>query len=396
MWFRPLSLLLILIVVAPAEAAEPWRRHTIDNSSRGADGVRVADINGDGLPDLTTGWEEGGRVRVYLHPGFDKAHDPWPSVTVGKVKSPEDAVFIDLNQDGAVDVVSSCEGRQRTMFVHWAPGAREHMLDAKAWRTEPIPCTENQQLWMFATPIRLRGRSGTDLVVGSKGGNASVGLLLSDPRGVAHFRYRRLVDAGWIMSITLHDVDNDGDGDIVYSDRKGSRRAIWWLENPGKAPASDAWRPHQVGGTGMEVMFLDVADWDQDGRKEIVTATRNGVILIHSPPDDPRAPWSESRIDNPLSVPNGKAVRVVDVDGDGKPDLVHSCNNGGKRQFEGVTWLKGDGLVESARSISGRQGVKFDLIQTLDLDGDGDLDLVTCEERDNLGVIWYENPHAGN
>jgi hypothetical protein len=31
--------------------------------------------------------------------------------------------------------------------------------------------------------------------------------------------------------------------------------------------------------------------------------------------------------------------------------------------------------------------------QLLALDGDGDLDVITCEERDQLGVIWYENPH---
>ncbi len=42
--------------------------------------------------------------------------------------------------------------------------------------------------------------------------------------------------------------------------------------------------------------------------------------------------------------------------------------------------------------ISGPQGIKFDLVKLLDLDGDGDLDVLTCEERDNLGVIWYENP----
>lgn len=28
----------------------------------------------------------------------------------------------------------------------------------------------------------------------------------------------------------------------------------------------------------------------------------------------------------------------------------------------------------------------------LDLDADGDLDLLTCEEVHNLGVFWYENP----
>ena len=27
-----------------------------------------------------------------------------------------------------------------------------------------------------------------------------------------------------------------------------------------------------------------------------------------------------------------------------------------------------------------------------DIDKDGDLDAITCEESDNLGVFWYENP----
>jgi hypothetical protein len=37
-------------------------------------------------------------------------------------------------------------------------------------------------------------------------------------------------------------------------------------------------------------------------------------------------------------------------------------------------------------------GVKHDLVELIDLDDDGDLDLLTCEEVTNLGVIWYENP----
>ena len=42
--------------------------------------------------------------------------------------------------------------------------------------------------------------------------------------------------------------------------------------------------------------------------------------------------------------------------------------------------------------VSGRVGVKFDLVELVDLDGDGDLDAITCEEVDNLGVFWFENP----
>ena len=52
-----------------------------------------------------------------------------------------------------------------------------------------------------------------------------------------------------------------------------------------------------------------------------------------------------------------------------------------------------------AFNISGSQGTKFDLSQLLDMDGDGDLDVVNTEEHHNaeagnsgLGLIWYENP----
>ena len=49
--------------------------------------------------------------------------------------------------------------------------------------------------------------------------------------------------------------------------------------------------------------------------------------------------------------------------------------------------------VWDVHDISGREGNKFDLVQTLDVDGDGDPDILGCEERDNLGLFWYENPH---
>ena len=88
-----------------------WARHTIDDSSFGADGVRLADVNGDGRLDITSPWEEGGEIRVYFHPGDSGLRDRWPAVTVGKVGDPEDSFFVDLDGDGAVDVVSSCEGK---------------------------------------------------------------------------------------------------------------------------------------------------------------------------------------------------------------------------------------------------------------------------------------------
>ena len=87
---------------------------------------------------------------------------------------------------------------------------------------------------------------------------------------------------------------------------------------------------------------------------------------------------------------------MADINSDGRLDLVHATNTGGKRTAPGLVWMSYQQKVTESRwqahDISGLEGVKFDLIQVLDLDGDQDLDVISCEERDNLGVFWYENP----
>ncbi|MBU1823297.1 MAG: VCBS repeat-containing protein, partial [Bacteroidetes bacterium] len=116
-----LSVVLCLGGVGVYAQSGPWLRHTIDSSSTGADGVKLADINGDGLPDIVTGWEEGNLTRLYLHPGKAHVKAPWPAVTVGATPSVEDAVFADLDGDGRLEILSCAEKGSEKILVHWAP-----------------------------------------------------------------------------------------------------------------------------------------------------------------------------------------------------------------------------------------------------------------------------------
>ena len=386
---------------------DPWPRHLVDDGSRGADGVRLGDVNRDGRPDVVTGWEQGGVTRAYVHPGHDRVADRWPAVTVGKTPSVEDAVFADLDADGHLDVVTCCEGKTRTMFVHWAPKDRGAYLDPGQWTTEPIPGSEHRMMWMFAVPVQMDGKHGVDLVAAGKGEGCQIGWWESpdDARRLDRWQWHPISPAGWIMSVRLVDLDGDGDLDVLTSDRKGPRRACRWLENPGEGPAQSApWPNHVIGGEDHEVMFLTLADLDADGAQDVLCATRdNGLLFFRRRPGDQDA-WSQHAIRMPENVGTGKAVEAGDLDGDGRLDLVFSCENA-KGGRSGVVWLSYDKAPTddpwTAHEISGPAGIKFDRMELLDLDGDGDLDVLACEESQpmkgpgqGLGVFWYENPRS--
>ena len=74
--------LALILAATNALADSPWPRHTIDDASQGADGVRLADFNQDGLPDIVTPWEEGGSIRIAFHPGHESVTKPWPSIEI--------------------------------------------------------------------------------------------------------------------------------------------------------------------------------------------------------------------------------------------------------------------------------------------------------------------------
>lgn len=385
---------------------KPWARHVIDGSSRGADGARLADVNGDGLMDIATGWEEGGRIRVCLHPGAERVREPWPAVTVGQVNSPEDAVFADVNGDGTLDVVSSCEGKTRSIYFHLAPSDAGRYLDGAAWQTHKLPAAADHTRWMFCLPLDVDGRGGIDLVVGSKQPAATVSWLQAPARSddVNGWKLHPMMKAAWVMSLVAADVDGDGRRDVIVSDRKGDAPGVYWLQSRPDGQGVK-WARHAIGGQGRQVMFLDYADLNGDGAKDVVVAVSGGDLLylrremparqLRQAASPGAVRWSTFSIAMPDNVGGGKSVRVGDINLDGKVDLVVSCENA-RADRSGVVWMEYDRSPEQGpwqtHELSGPAGVKFDLVQLVDLDGDGDLDVITCEERDNLGLIWYENP----
>ncbi len=382
------------------EPEQQWARHVIDDTSRGADGVKRGDLNRDGRFDLVAGWEEGGVTRVYLHPGKAAVREKWPMATIGITPSAEDATFVDLYDDGWLDVVSSCEGSEQTLYLHYAPrGGR--LLDSNRWKQKPLPGSEGMTRWMFATPglIEQGGKAIRVLFAGSKDPQGTIGYWkIPDPPSTS-WQWHPLSEAGWIMSIIPSDMDGDGDTDLFYTDRKGALRGAHWLENPGEAKAT--WKKHSIGGESEELLFSSLADLDQDGLVDVVATAKDRRLLWWRRLDASGRSWTLQETEYPAGTARAKAVAVGDIDRDGLPDLVANCESA-TPPLQGVFWLRqspGRPLEEwEPFGVSGPEGVKFDRIELVDVDGDGDLDILTCEEhhrvgdqRVGLGVVWYEN-----
>ncbi|WP_073095833.1 FG-GAP repeat domain-containing protein [Cyclobacterium lianum] len=372
----------------------PWIMHTIDNSSLGSDGSKLADVDGDGKQDVVVGWEEGAVARLYFQP--EDPGDPWPFVEV-KAPDVEDAFAVDLDGDGFQDLITLSEGKYQRIQVHWSPKDSSLLYQSEAWESADIPATVGKTKWMFGRAMDVDGKNGVDLIAGSKDPNGTIGWLASpeDARDLSAWEYREISAAGWIMSIELVDMNHDGLTDMLITDRYGALRGLRWLENPGPEFAENQWQNHFIGLQHGEPMFMGIHGYHHEKPPSIVVPDLvNG--WVHFTAEGGK--WQEEQMAFPPGTGSrGKSAVVADIDQDGRLDLLASFEGAlGKSGLIAVLDFKA--TTQRVLNISGPEGVKYDFLTLLDMDQDGDLDILTSEEtagdgsKRGLGVIWYENP----
>ena len=157
------------------------------------------------------------------------------------------------------------------------------------------------------------------------------------------------------MSLTPQDMDRDGDLDVVFSDRKGARTGVFYLENPGAKANREhaAWKEHAIGALNRQVMFADLADVNGDGLLDVAVAVKPLEVVLCL--QQPGGGWQEQIISlDAAQLGTAKAVKAADVNGDGLMDFSSSPARrpkGSARESSGWS-SNGRGLGSSTHSAA--------------------------------------------
>ncbi len=232
--------------------------------------VHVADLDGDGKPDLIVANYGSSTISILQNVGSPGALDTnsfAPAFELPTTNSVYGFAVADLDGDGRPDLVGATPGAASVaVFLNLSvPGTLD--LDSFAAETN-FPSPNNCESVIAAD---LDGDGRPDLIVGSIQGNAMAVLRnLSAPGAPAFADHVDFNAPGWVHNVAVGDLNGDGKPDLAID---GELPSFMGVYQNGSAPGSfsNASLSNRVDfSTGWNVWGISVGDLDGDGRPDIV------------------------------------------------------------------------------------------------------------------------------
>jgi hypothetical protein len=339
-----------------------------------AEGVTTLDMNGDGYPDILSGaywyenpgpqggvWKQHQYRTVGIHNEFVSDCGEWT---------------VDVNHDGAPDVVTA---GWITNGVWWYENPKKPVA---MWQKHFIADSyDTEGGWM----ADINGDGKPDLALAHYNHSGILWVDFSGPQPKVHHVGGKEQDG---HGIGVADINGDGKPDILTP--------TGWLENIDADHDKWQWHPDwNLGEAGFPIIGYDV---NNDGKMDIIYGRGHsyGLYWLEQQGDGTGRHWVRHVIDESFSQVH--ALKLVDIDDDGEPELLagkryrgHSGNDPGSYDPIVVYYYKIDRktaqFTRYAISVNGTAAAGTQFV-TEDMDHDGDIDIVTAGKT---GVHFFEN-----
>jgi len=375
--------------------------------------VAVADVNGDGKPDLivpnicvSSGSCSNGTVAVLLGNG-DGTFRTAVSYSSGGYY-PSSVAVADVNGDGKPDLLvanqcaSSCGGSSPGV------GSVGVLLGNGDGTFQPVATYNTAGYFGKALAVAdVNGDGKPDLLVTIQCGtnpcssDSMVGVLLGNGNGTFQAAITYSSGGYAAESIAVHDVNGDGKPDLLVSNQCASYGncasggGVGVLLGVGNGTFQTAVSYSSVGIADS----VAVADVNGDGKPDLLVGNycvptncpggTTGTVAVLLGNGDGTFKTAVSYNSGGYAQPS---VAVADVNGDSKPDLLvasqcsdSACSGNGT---VGVLLGNGDGTFQAAVTY-GSGGYYASSIATADVNGDGKPDLLVANQ-------WTSNTNSSN
>ncbi len=343
--------------------------------------VHAVDLNSDDRLDIVVPTRDDGRVLWFQNNGDGSAF----TVRVAAQNLPGSVGVHsgDIDGDGRVDIVAASEDTNQIVWLR-NNGAQPPTFEQRTVSSGPPPPPgQDFAKAVFVADIDHDG--DFDVVFASEQQN-KIGWFENTGRGSSFTEHVIATDMLHAKSVWAEDIDWDGDLDILATAAESGKVTLY--ENRRGKPVTFV--THMINSGAMGAHSVTVADIDRDGDWDILSASRddNKVLLYPNLAShrtalfDPQTQYVVSTYREP------RMAAGVDLDNDGDQDIVSIAD-------QVVAWHRNDGGLPPnfTRFIitEGLEGGRW--IHAADIDGDGDKDLAIADTTSNR-ILWFENQLA--
>ncbi len=361
-------------IADPQPDGTAWAENPIGGSGGFHAAVRSADLDGDGDPDVLSAIQVSSQLRWLENDAGDGTS--WTLHLIDdNFEDPRTIEIADIDGDGDPDVLSAAEDDDAVTWWENLAG------DASSWFRRDIG-TINGAYWTVAAD--LDGDDDLDVVASGAHGDRMAWWenVSGDGTAWAEREIANGIDSPRGLDVT--DLDGDGDADIAAT-VGGTDELFWWENTTGDG---STWTQHLID-AGLDFVFeVHAADVDGDSDPDLVAGALNqSSVVWFENVDGDASSWTERTIDAAASAP--QALQVIDVDDDGDLDVLGALD-----QENLVLWWEnalGDGTVWNEVLVATTSDAFHGV--AADVDGDGHLDVIGGGTVANLK--WWQNVYGG-